>query len=113
MAIKSDRKKCDFDSTRNESWGGCTFLCRIISAHGWRAELFDGTLLTLQRFSVGSGDRVADFRFLLRDANLMYVEVGARTAQEMGIADYMNVKLIPEAAYLDIINTVYGLCGRL
>lgn len=113
MTIKPHKKKCEFDSTRKTCWGGCSFLCRIISAHGWRAELFDGMLLTLQRFSDGSGDRDADFRSLLRDANLMYVEIGARTAQEMGIADYMNVKLIPEAGYLDTIIDIYGLHGRL
>ena len=113
MAIKPDKKKLEFDSTRNECWGGDIFACRIISAHGWRAELLAGILLTLQRFSDGSGDRAADFRSLLRDANLMYVEVGARTTQEMGIADYMNVKLIPEAGYLDTIIDIYGLQGRL
>ena len=43
----------------------------------------------------------------------MCVEVGARTAQEMGIADYLNVELMPEAAYLDIIIDIYGLQGRL
>ena len=113
MAIKADRKKCEFDSTHDEQWGGFPFPCRTISAHGWRADLFDGKLLTIQRYSDGSGDRGADFRSLLRDANLMYVEIGARTAQEMGIADYMNVKLIPEAGYLDTIIDIYGLHGRL
>lgn len=113
MSIKPDKKKCEFDSTREMCWGGCPFTCRTISAHGWRADLFDGVLLTLQRYDIGSGDRVTDFRLLLRDADLMYVEVGARTAQEMGIADYMNVKLIPEAGYLDLIIDIYGLQGRL
>ena len=113
MTIKPGKEKCEFDSTHDVSWGGFPFSCRTISAHGWRAELFSGRLLTLQRFSIGCGDREADFRFLLRDANLAYVEVGARTAQEMGIADYMNVKLIPEAGYLDTIIDIYGLQGRL
>lgn len=113
MAIKADKKKCEFDSTRDATWGGCPFRCRTISAHGWRIDLFDGVLLTLQRYSIGSDDRATDFQLLLRDANLMYVEVGARTAQEMGIADYMNVKLIPEAGYLNMIIDIYGLQGRL
>lgn len=113
MAIRANKKKCEFDSVREESWGGHRFACRTISAHGWRADLFGCTLLTLQRYDIGSGDRANDFRFLLRDADLMCVEIGARTAQEMGIADYMNVKLIPEAGYLDLIIDVYGLHGRL
>lgn len=113
MPIRPDKKKCEFDSTRDADWGGCRFACRTISAHGWRADLFDGTILTLQRYDIGSGDRATDFRLLLRDADLMYVEVGARTAQEMGIADYMNVKLIPEAGYLNLIIDIYGLKDRL
>lgn len=113
MAIRANKKKCDFDSAREADWGGCQFLCRTISAHGWRAELFGNTLLTLQRYNIGSGDRAADFCRLLRDADLMCVEVGARTAQEMGIGDYMNVKLIPEAGYLDTVIDIYGLQGRL
>jgi len=113
MAIHANKKTCEFDSTRNADWGGCPFACRTISAHGWRADLFDNVVLTLQRFDNGSGERAADFLALLRDANIMYVEIGARTAQEMGIADYMNVKLIPEAGYLNTIIDVYGLQGRL
>lgn len=113
MSIRADKKKCEFDSTREECWGGRLFACRTISAHGWRADLFDCMILTLQRYNIGSGDRATDFRHLLRDANLMCVEVGARTAQEMGIADYMNVKLINEAAYLNTIIDIYGLQGRL
>ena len=113
MPIHANKKKCEFDSVRELCWGGCPFLCRTISAHGWRVDLFGGTLLTLQRFDRGSGDPVADFQHLLRDAELTYVEVGARTAQEMGIAGYMNVKLIPEAGYLDDVIDIYGLLGRL
>lgn len=113
MGIRANKKKMEFDSSRDTSWGGYPFLCRTISAHGWRADLFGNTLLTLQRFDIGSGDRATDFRFLLRDADLTCVEVGARTAQEMGIADYMNVKLVPEAGYLDTIIDIYGLQGRL
>lgn len=113
MTIHPNKKKAEFDSIRDEMWGGYTFACRTISAHGWRADLFDATLLTLQRYDIGCGDRETDFKLLLRDADLMCVEVGARTAQEMGIADYMNVKLIPEAGYLDTIIDVYGLHGRL
>lgn len=113
MTILANKKKLEFDATREAKWGGCTFPCRTISAHGWRADLFGTTLLTLQRFDIGSGDRKTDFRLLLRDADLMCVEVGARTAQEMGIADYLNVKLIPEAGYLDEIIDIYGLQGRL
>ena len=113
MPIRTNKQKCEFDSTRNTCWGGCSFECRTISAHGWRCELFYSTLLTLQRYDIGSGDRATDFSLLLKDANLKYVDVGARTAQEMGIADYMNVKLIPEAGYLDLINDLYSLPGRL
>lgn len=113
MGIRPDKRKCEFDSTRDEAWGGHSFACRTISAHGWRMELFGNTLLTLQRFAVGGGDRASDFMHLLLDADLACVEVGARTAQEMGIADYRNVKLIPEAGYLDTIIDIYGLHGRL
>lgn len=113
MSIRPNKKKCEFDSTRNENWGGCTFLCRTISAHGWRADLFGSTLLTLQRYAIGSGNRSADFSLLLRDADLACVEVGARTAQEMGISDYQNVLMIPEAGYLDTVIDIYGLQGRL
>lgn len=113
MTIKANKKKCEFDSTNDADWGGHLFACRTISAHGWRADLFTTVLLTLQRYDIGSGDRVSDFRFLLRDADLACVEVGARTAQEMGIADFQNVKLMPEAGYLDIIIDIYGLQGRL
>ena len=113
MPIKPDKKKCEFDSARDENWGGYPFLCRTISAHGWRMNLSGTTLLTLQRYDDGSGDRVRDFRFLLRDAGLTCVEVGARTAQEMGISDYQNVLLIPEAGYLDTVIDIYGLHGRL
>lgn len=31
----------------------------------------------------------------------------------MGIADYMNVKLVSEAAYLNMVIDIYGLQGRL
>lgn len=113
MSIRADKKKIEFDSMRDEQWGGCSFVCRTISAHGWRMDLFGNTLLTLQRFAIGSGDRSTDFLLLLRDADLACVEVGARTAQEMGIADYRNVKLIPEAGYLDVVIDIYGLHGRL
>ena len=113
MTIRANKKKCEFDAIRDESWGGCTFSCRTVSAHGGRMELFGITILTLQRYSIGSGERAADFCSLLRDADLMCVEVGARTAQEMGIADYMSVKLIPEAGYLDTVIDIYGLQGRL
>ena len=113
VTIKADKKKCEFDSTRNVTHGGYSFPCRTISAHGWRAELCFTTLLTLQRYGIGSGDRVADFQALLRDADLMCVEIGARTAQEMGISGYMNVQLIPEAAYLNDIIDLYNLEGRL
>lgn len=113
MSIRANKKKCEFDSTRDTNWGGCTFACRTISAHGWRADLFTAVLLTLQRYDIGSGDRVNDFRLLLRDAGLVCVEVGARTAREMGIADYQNVMLMPEAGYLDTIIDIYGLQGRL
>lgn len=30
MAIRPDKKKCEFDSTRDEHWGGCLFPCRTI-----------------------------------------------------------------------------------
>lgn len=113
MSIRANKKRCEFDSCREENWGGCTFACRTISAHGWRMELFGNTLLTLQRFANGPGDKATDFRLLLRDADLACVEVGARTAREMGIADYENVLLIPEAGYLDTVIDVYGLHGRL
>lgn len=113
MSIRPDKVKCEFDSARDVNWGGCTFLCRTISAHGWRMELIGPTLLTLQRYANGSGSRSADFSLLLRDAGLMCVEVGARTAQEMGISDYQNVLMIPEAGYLDTVIDVYGLQGRL
>lgn len=113
MSIRPDKKKAEFDSTRDECWGGYTFPCRTISAHGWRADLFGTTLLTLQRYANGSGNRSADFSMLIRDADLMCVEVGARTAQEMGISDYQNVMLMPEAGYLDIVIGIYGLHGRL
>ena len=108
VTIRANKKKLEFDSTRDASWGGYPFSCRTISAHGWRADLFGETLLTLQRFDVGSGDRELDFRSLLLDADLMCVEVGTRTAQEMGIADYMNVKLIPECGYLNTVIDIYG-----
>ena len=113
MAIRANKKKCEYDSIRDVCWGGCVFACRTISAHGWRVDLFGTTLLTLQRFDIGSGNRAADFRHLLRDAGLTCVDIGARTAQEMGIADYMNVELMSEAAYLDTIIDIYGLQGRL
>ena len=30
MAIRPDKRKCEFDSTRDESWGGGPFACRTV-----------------------------------------------------------------------------------
>lgn len=108
MTVRANKKKLKFDSTCDTCWGVSIFTCRTISDHGWRMDLVDGVLLTLLRYGYGSGDRALDFQYLLRDADLTCVEVGARTAQEMGIADYVNVKLIPEGGYLNTVIDVYG-----